>query len=364
MNNNELIRPLLCTTVAEELHPSYGLGRPYSQDFCQSVMFMHLNTPDKLLSPHIIVQQQAKTFPSKRTINHWIRRLNWLGHVRPYRKTGNKRAEREIQNEDLVELSLYCAVLPKAFLYEVRAHLFNRNPEMGTPYSNSQVHCAEKKLNLTRKAASTTAYKAYLPRNLLLREMYFNSNYPLGIANVRIRDIIDTDEMGLFLESLNRSFGKTPQGERCDDRGAFENCAPKLNVLAGICGDPDVPMRWIETWTGEGTTVIRYHSFIRRICIELNEHFPGRSFCFTMDNLNSHKNPLVIQEIFEHGHRVVFRAPYWSCDGAIEYVFNTMHTKILSFDLIQTLDELDLCAQDIFHRIPSFTEYFRHVGFV
>ena len=67
MNNNELIRPLLRTTVAEELHPSYGLGRPYSQDFCQSVMFMHLNTPDELLSPHIIEQQQAKTFPSKRT---------------------------------------------------------------------------------------------------------------------------------------------------------------------------------------------------------------------------------------------------------------------------------------------------------
>ena len=262
MNNNELIRPVLCTSVAEELHPSYGLGRAYSQDFCQSVMFMRLNTPDELLSPHIIEQQQAKTFPSNRTINRWIRRLNQLEHFHPYQKTSNKRAEREIRNKDLVDLSLYCAVLPKAFLYEVRAHLFNRNPEMGTPYSNSQVHHAKKKLNLTRKAASTTAYKAYLPQNLMLHEMYFNSNYPLGIANLCVCDIIDTDEMGLFLESLNRCFGKTQQGERCDDRGAFDNCAPKLKVLAGICGDPDVPIHWIETWMGEGTTVIRYHCFI------------------------------------------------------------------------------------------------------
>ena len=66
---------------------------------------------------------------------------------------------------------------------------------------------------------------------------------PLGIANVYIRDIIDTDEMGLFLESLNRCFGKTPQGERCNDRGAFKNYVPKLNVLAGICGDLQGPRR-------------------------------------------------------------------------------------------------------------------------
>ena len=140
MNNNELIRPLLHTTVAEELHPSYGLGRPYSQDFCQSVMFMRLNNPDELLSPHIIEQQQAKTFPSKRTINHWIRHLNQLGHFRPYRMTGNKRAEREIRNEDLVDLSLYRAVLPKAFLYEVRVHLFNTNPEINQHPTTTHQH--------------------------------------------------------------------------------------------------------------------------------------------------------------------------------------------------------------------------------
>ena len=27
-------------------------------------------------------------------------------------------------------------------------------------------------------------------------------------------------------------------------------------------------------------------------------------------------------------HHMVFRAPYWSCDGAIEYAFNTLQTRL------------------------------------
>ncbi len=32
--------------------------------------------------------------------------------------------------------------------------------------------------------------------------------------------------------------------------------------------------------------------------------------------------------IHANGHRIVYCAPYWSCDGAIEYVFNTIQTKL------------------------------------
>lgn len=44
-----------------------------------------------------------------------------------------------------------------------------------------------------------------------------------------------------------------------------------------------------------------------------------------MDNLNIHKQPMILDMIEDAGHRGVFCAPYWSCDGAIEYVFNTIH---------------------------------------
>ena len=66
-----------------------------------------------------------------------------------------------------------------------------------------------------------------------------------------------------------------------------------------------------------------------------------------MDNLNIHKHAMILDLIEDGGHRVVFRAPYWSCDGLIEYVFNTIHVKLQMEDdgpsdgdtLMQKLDE-------------------------
>ena len=97
---------------------------------------------------------------------------------------------------------------------------------------------------------------------------------------------------------------------------------------------------------------------------DLEARYPGRSFCFTKDNLNVHKNPAVIFEIINRGHRIVFRAPYWAVDGAIEYVFNTIHTGLLTYyNEISTMDELLNSSLLIFGYIPSFRPYFQHVGF-
>ena len=47
-----------------------------------------------------------------------------------------------------------------------------------------------------------------------------------------------------------------------------------------------------------------------------------------MDNLNIQKHPVVLDLIEEAGHCIMFHAPYWSCDGAIKYVSNTIHTLL------------------------------------
>ena len=47
-----------------------------------------------------------------------------------------------------------------------------------------------------------------------------------------------------------------------------------------------------------------------------------------MDNLTLHQSPLVQDLIHLFGHRIVYCAPYWSCDGPIEYVFNTIQTMM------------------------------------
>ena len=47
-----------------------------------------------------------------------------------------------------------------------------------------------------------------------------------------------------------------------------------------------------------------------------------------MVNLNVRKNPGVVNEILNYGYRLAFRVPYYTVDGAIEYVFNNIHTGI------------------------------------
>jgi hypothetical protein len=85
---------------------------------------------------------------------------------------------------------------------------------------------------------------------------------------------------------------------------------------------------------------------------------------FTMDNLNIHKHSVILNLIHGRNHRVIFRAPYWSCDGAIEYIFNTIQTK-LQMDVygIDTVFDMVNKIHTIVGQMPSFKRYFIHVGF-
>ena len=74
---------------------------------------------------------------------------------------------------------------------------------------------------------------------------------------------------------------------------------------------------------------------------QLDADQPGRSFCFTMDNLNIHHSKNLLERFEERGHRYLFRAPYWSVDRPMEYIFNTGHVFLLIyFRDIEDLDEL------------------------
>ena len=134
----------------------------------------------------------------------------------------------------------------------------------------------------------------------------------------------------------------------------------------GISGDEQDPFEFHQMFSEGGTDLPRFYNFMEEFIQWLPLNRPGQSFCFTMDNLNIHKHPAVLDLIEDSGHRVVFRAPYWSCDGAIEYVFNTIQVKlkiadngvITPDDLINEIDDI------IFHMVDhSFYPYFRHVGF-
>ena len=57
-----------------------------------------------------------------------------------------------------------------------------------------------------------------------------------------------------------------------------------------------------------GTDQWRFFNYMTELCDWLAANHPGRSFVFTMDNLNIHSHPLIDNLIHARGHRVVFCA--------------------------------------------------------
>ena len=343
-------------------HPSWG-GNSYSDDTRQMVIEKYLQGQD-LNSPDIRDLRAEWKFPAMITCQRWIDIFHETGDICPKRATGNRHSEREILGPTLEKLALYRIVFPKATQAECRAHLYNLDSTVD-PYSNSQLYRAEKLLGLTRKAASTTADQAYTAANLMKRDLYWSEPPPVGVAGVETRDMIDLDEAGYKLEHQNRSFGKCVTALRVDQRGVYMR-GRKLTVLLAISGDPVLAMRWWRCWTDGGTTLERFQDFMELILGDLhqNPQTTGRSFVFTMDNLNVHKHAAIVNMIAGAGHRLVYRAPYWPVDGAIEYVFNTIQTRLkVFFDQLTTTPELENRINLIIGSIPSFHRYFLHVGF-
>ena len=104
---------------------------------------------------------------------------------------------------------------------------------------------------------------------------------------------------------------------------------------------------------------------VRQILDDIGPAMPGRFYVFTMDNLTSHHNPAAIALIQNTGHGVVFCAPYWPVDGAIEYVFNSLQTLLRAkMYEIRTLEDLIAAVHEAIQSISSFANYFINVGFV
>ena len=304
-------------------------------------------------------------FPHIDTCKRWIVIFKQEGHVLPKRHTGNNHSEREVQGIDLVNLALFRLICPKAYIDEVRAYVHNRNPA-NRPYSPSQIHRAEERIGIWTKVASSTSNEAYRPVNLNKRSDYWSKPFPDGVADQETEDMIDIDEAGFKLESKDRKRGKVGKQRRADARGKYKKGAKGTSLLMGISGDPVDPFEFHQQFSEGGTNLWRFFCFMEDFIEWLALNRPGRTFCFTMDNLNIHKHPLILDLIEDSGHRVVFRAPYWSCDGPIEYVFNTIHVKLQMNDNgVSTVDELiNEIDNIIFDMVDaSFNPYFRHVGF-
>jgi hypothetical protein len=252
-----------------------------------------------------------------------------------------------------------------AYINKVRAYVHNMNPN-NPPYSCSQNGCADDRLGLCRKVGSTTSDCTYFEINLFKRERYWHAEYPEGVLGKSSRDVIDLDESYYKLELQNRKYGKVIQEKRCNARGKYKKGEGSVSLLMAISGDEreDHAFSFHRCFVEGGTDLFWFYTFLLELFDWLNENRPGRSFLLTMDNLNIHCHPAVLHLIAERGHQVVFRAPYWSCDGAIEYVFNTLQTRLqMDVQGVETVLELVGKIGGIIGDMAAFKNYFIHVGF-
>ncbi|KAL7526315.1 hypothetical protein ACHAXR_001422 [Thalassiosira sp. AJA248-18] len=359
------------TRIGDTRHASAG-GRPYPKETREMVIQMWTDAVGNhggltaLRTPQLDALRANRKFPHLDTCKRWIRIHNTEGHVRPKRHTGNNHSEREVQGVDLDNLALFRMVRPKAYLDEVRAYVHNRNP-VNRPYSRSQICRAENKLGLWLKVASTTSGEAYRPANINKRDRYWGEAYPGGVNDQNTESMIDIDEAGFKLESKDRKRGKVTKQRRADARGKYKKGARGVSLLMGISGDQQDPFEFHQLFSeGGGTDLWRFFRYMEDFIAWLDVNRPNQTFCFTMDNLNIHKHPVILDLIEDAGHRLVFRAPYWSCDGAIEYVFNTIHVKLQMNDGgVTSVDDLINEIDDIIFEMvdSSFYPYFQHVGF-
>ena len=177
---------------------------------------------------------------------------------------------------------------------------------------------------------------------------------------------IDVDEAKFKLESQDRKRGKVTKIRRCDARGRYKKGQRGVDLLMGVCGSVNNPFSFHRTFAEGTTNLFRFYSFMSEFIDWLETNRPNENFTFTMDNLNIHKHPTVLNLIENAGHQVRFRAPYWSCDGPIEYVFNSLHVH-LQMDFEGVSDEADLMDKidDIIFIMDAggYDHYFVHCGF-
>jgi hypothetical protein len=162
----------------------------------EQVLQMYLNGGmDAFKTPAYVQLRAQHKFLHLDTCKRWIRLYHDEGHVLPEAHTGNSHSAREVNGIDFVNLALFRLVCPMEYVDEVRAYLHNRNL-VNPPYSSSQIYCAEARLGLCQKVASSTSCEAYCPENIFKRNRYWGEPYPAGMNDQPTEVMIDIEEAG------------------------------------------------------------------------------------------------------------------------------------------------------------------------
>ncbi len=166
-----------------------------------------------------------------------------------------------------------------------------------------------------------TSDLAHLEINMHRHHLYHNAAFPDGVLGESTHDIINLGESKFKIEDQNCKFGKVVREKQCNSMGKYINGSQGIDLLMAISDNEQMYQSFsFHRCYTEGTTDLwRFYNNIDELCNWLAEHSPGRLILFTMDNLNLHRSPVVQNLINSFGHHIVYCAPYWMCDGVINF---------------------------------------------
>jgi hypothetical protein len=225
---------------------------------------------------------------------------------------------------------------PSAHEDEIATFIYDSG---GDIYERSQISKRLKELKMTKKKASTEAYQAFYPRNILKCQRFWSQPPPVGVVDVPRCWLIDVDECGFDLSQTNRTSGHGHTSIRLRKPGNYSKDTKLTIIMAVEPGDPTLPpnvygsaahpRRWIRINQNAGTTAVEFADFCDMVCSEIEaaplaNNGDARRY-FLWDNLTSHLAPIVYQTIEGRDNGCSFecvpRPPYQPKYGPIEYVF-------------------------------------------
>jgi hypothetical protein len=135
-------------------------------------------------------EQQVAKFNNGQPIDVAVATIyRWRDRMLTFRATGNKTSSTIVGEDQLLMVFLLFAY-PEAQEDEIAAFIYDSG---GQIYERSQISKRLKELNMTKKKASTEAYQAYTPRNILTCEQFWSQPPPVGIVGIPRCRLIDVD---------------------------------------------------------------------------------------------------------------------------------------------------------------------------
>ena len=121
--------------------------------------------------------------------------------------------------------------------------------------------------------------------------------------------------------------------------------------------------KWLRVDRKAGTTTADFINFIQQILGQINPNRYVGARTVMMDNLSSHRSPIVHQIIHQAHHQLLYRPKYSPELGPIEYVFNTLQSELRIRMRDITADNIEEQIQSVVANMNGFENYFAFCGY-